>query len=100
MKVQSFIGKIINEAKKRNCTCIFLSNELLIIALSKNRKLKQFEITLKELGISETKYLLFLRDPISQALSLYKHRAKSGKILNIDTWIKKLLLPNSLIQFL
>lgn len=83
---ESFLTQRIKEAKEKYCDAIFLSNELVLIALSKEEKLNQFLDLLKKVGISDVKFLLFLRDPVAQALSLYKHRAKSGKVLDIEEW--------------
>jgi hypothetical protein len=82
----SFIARHIQEAEEKSCHSLFLSNELLLIALAKDEKLNQFMDMLKKLDISDVKFLLFLRDPVDQALSLYKHRAKNGKALDIEEW--------------
>jgi hypothetical protein len=56
---------------------------------------------LKKMGISDVKFLLFLRDPINQALSLYKHRAKDGNVLDIEEWPKKhYVYGGALVSFL
>jgi hypothetical protein len=56
---------------------------------------------LKKMGISDVKFLLFLRDPINNALSLYKHRAKNGNALDIEEWPKKhYVYGGALVAFL
>ncbi|MDZ7755184.1 hypothetical protein [Rhodohalobacter sp.] len=77
------------KAKENGCHSLFLSNELLVLALAKESRLNQFEAILDSIGCPETKYLLFLRDPVDQALSLYKHRAKSGMAPDIGNWPEK-----------
>ena len=86
---ESFVAQRVEETIQKSCHSLFLSNELLLIALAKDNKLNQFISMLRKLGISDVKFLLFLRDPINQALSLYKHRAKNGNALDIEEWPKK-----------
>jgi hypothetical protein len=86
---KSFIARGVEEAREKGCNTLFLSNELLILALAKDDRLNQFATMLDEMDISNIKFLLFLRDPVDQALSLYKHRAKNGNVLDIEEWPKK-----------
>jgi len=88
-KSETFVAQRIEQAEDRSCHTIFLSNELLLLALAKDDNLQQFIFILNKLGISEVEFLLFLRDPVEQALSLYKHRAKSGNVLDIEEWPNK-----------
>tara|TARA_B110000211_G_C14089961_1_gene558492 strand:- start:2656 stop:3708 length:1053 start_codon:yes stop_codon:yes gene_type:complete len=98
---ESFVAQCINQARVESCHSIFLSNELLLLALSKDNKLQQFISILNKLGVFEVEFLLILRDPIDQALSLYKHRAKSGSVLDIEEWPKKhYLYGKALVSFL
>lgn len=83
------IAEHINKAKEERCHLLLLSNELLMLALAKDKILEQFEAVIKRNGCPDAKYLLFLRDPVSQALSLYKHRAKSGPTYDIEEWPQK-----------
>ena len=80
------IKEHIRKAEEERCHSLFLSNELLMLALAKDNILEQFESVLKRNGCSDAEYLLFFRDPVSQALSLYKHRAKSGLAYEIEEW--------------
>lgn len=86
---KQILSKHISDAKDNNCHSLFLSNELLMIALSKAKRLKAFKNLCQECGFSNVEYLLVLRDPIEQALSLYKHRSKSGIVENIKSWPQK-----------
>ena len=96
-----FIAQRVEETIQKSCHSLFLSNELLLIALAKDNKLNQFISMLRKLGISDVKFLLFLRDPINQALSLYKHRAKNGNALDIEEWPKKhYVYGGALVSFL
>jgi hypothetical protein len=84
--ILSFLEENIEEAKTKECDKLLLSNELLLLALADEHKLNHFNEVLKQLKDSTFDFLLVLRDPVDQALSLYKHRAKSGKIHDIEEW--------------
>jgi len=84
-----FMKNHLEEAVKRKCQKLLLSNELLLIALSEEKKLREFDLIIKDLNVVEVSLLVVLRDPLDQALSLYKHRAKSGRALEIEEWPKK-----------
>ena len=85
-KIITFLEENIEEAKTQECDKLLLSNELLLLALADERKLNQFNEVFKKLKVESVDLLLVLRDPVDQALSLYKHRAKNGKILDIEEW--------------
>ena len=74
------------ETRARNCQCLLLSNELLVLTLAKPGRLEQLIKITTTLEIQEVKAFLFLRDPIDQALSLYKHRSKAGTAPSIEEW--------------
>lgn len=86
---KQILSKHSTEAKSNNCDSLFLSNELLMIAFSEAKRLKAFKNLCQQCGFSHVEYLLILRDPIEQALSLYKHRSKSGIVENIESWTQK-----------
>lgn len=75
--------------KKNNSYILLLSNELLISVLSQPALLARFTEITKKAGFEDISYLLILRDPVDQALSLYKHRAKGGTISEIEVWPQK-----------
>jgi len=85
-KCNKIIEEHVLEAEQKKCHTLLLSNELLLLALAKNNRLNVFS-KLQSEKKRFIQYLLFVRDPIEQALSLYKHRAKSGKIKDIKKWI-------------
>jgi len=74
------------ETRVRNCQKLLLSNELLVLALAHQSRLKHFEELITSVGFHETQVLLLLRDPADQALSLYRHRAKAGTAPSIEDW--------------
>jgi hypothetical protein len=98
---KSFIAQRVKEAKEKNCHTLLLSNELLILSLAEDNRLSKFISMLTKMDISNIKFLLFLRDPVEHALSLYKHRAKYGNALDIEEWPKKhYVYGNALASFL
>ncbi|MCW4469565.1 hypothetical protein OGH69_11355 [Flavobacterium sp. MFBS3-15] len=88
------------EAEKRNSSKILISNENIVEAFSQEATLYEFTECCKNLSIDISGMLLVLRDPVDQALSLYKHRAKSGNIASIDKWLEEgYFLPRFLFGF-
>ena len=100
-EVSNWIMTRADEAEKCGCSILLLSNELLFAAMSKVGALAQVQIAAEQAGISESTFLLVIRDPIEQALSLYKHRAKNGTISNVQEWLQYgYSLPRDLQGFL
>lgn len=95
------IKEHLQKAREFGCHSLFLSNELLVLAFAEENNLKKLQAVFKNNDCTEVKYLLFLRDPVDQALSLYKHRAKSGKTADIEQWPEKhYLYGTGLLNFL
>lgn len=83
------VEKILENYKSNlspNNESLLLSNELLVIALSSEANFKGFLEVIRNVGIGDTKMLLVLRDPVDQALSLFKHRSKFGIKSKIEDW--------------
>jgi len=79
----------INEANSKNCSSLLISAEGLFHTFSKENTLKLLCDSCNKLGIDNIKCLLFFRDPIKHAFSVYKHRGKYGKILDFKNWINE-----------
>lgn len=94
-----FIKQWIQETKEKKCHTLFLSNELLVLALAKDNRLKQFKALFDKHQVDDIEMLLFLRDPIDQALSLYKHRAKNGKVPDIEAWPQENYVYGKVLNF-
>ena len=75
-----------NEAAAQGCAAVMVSNEQLLSPLSAPDTLAKFNETLTKLDFEGLKLLVILRNPAAQFLSLYKHRAKSGKAGTITAW--------------
>jgi len=99
--VTNWIAERVNEAQRRKCKSLLLSYELLFAEMSNEGAVDQFQSAASEAGIGEISCLLMIRDPIDQVLSLYKHRAKNGRVDDIEEWIKEgYSLPRQLDDFL
>ena len=74
------------EAASRQAEVVLISSELLLAPLAQHHRLSRFMVALEEAGFSTVEFLLVLRDPVDQLISLYKHRAKSGTAGDIVEW--------------
>lgn len=100
-KAIAYLEKLKKEAEDHGCSKLLLSNELLVNALGNKESIKRFLVILKEVEIGNVSMLLFIRDPVDQALSLFRHRAKSGNVPEIENWVQdKYHLPGVINQFL
>lgn len=86
LTIRNILTKHWKDAEDRRCQSVMLSNELLVLALADDGRVQLLETIASEVGFTKIRCLLLLRDPIDQALSLYKHRAKSGTALPIEEW--------------
>src|SRR5690606_17982581 len=75
------------EAEQQGLENILLSNERLFAAFADRDTLFRFYEITQQVGISEVHSLMILRDPVDHALSLYKHKGKSGKLPSFGQWI-------------
>lgn len=87
-QIRSLLSRYKDKAQKLGCEVILISNENLIEPLSKKHNFDQIVNICLELDIQWSDLLLVLRDPVDQALSLYKHRAKNGNADPLSAWLK------------
>lgn len=87
-EVSSWLKTRMEQARNANLNKMLLTNETLVKGLSGEGKLSRFEKLYKDLGIEVIHFLLVLRDPVDQALSLYKHRAKRGNSPPLEKWLQ------------
>jgi hypothetical protein len=79
---------------------VVVTSELLLAALAFPHALERLLVFLQEKGASAVSFLLVLRDPLDQCLSLYKHRAKYGSAGDIESWVVDgYSLPQDLVNF-
>jgi len=86
-KVFELLKEKYTEGIQKKANKILLSNELMLLALSSKDRIERLVKATKEVGYSTVYFLVLLRDPVDHAISLYKHRAKSGRIKSIEDWI-------------
>lgn len=87
-------------AIKIRCESILLSNELLLLLFSDSNLFYNFEKAVISSGFKNLNILLVLREPVEQVISLYKHRAKNGKMIEINNWVQnEFLYPKALKSF-
>ena len=98
--VRSRLSAAVSHARERRCGTVLFSSEWLLAAFAEKAPLERFAVILDELGATEIRFFLVLRDPVEQFLSLYKHRAKRGTAGNIAEWARRgYRLPEELAGF-
>ena len=99
-RTESLLKSYREEALQKGAVHVLVSNELLFLGMSSGISGIDLDQMAKSLGYSEVRCLLFLRDPVDQTLSLYRHRAKSGQHGHLKEWLKSgYELPELLQQF-
>ncbi len=99
--VSLWLAARVRAAEKKGCDRLLLSHELMFAALSCDKSVSHFEAAAKQAGVKSLHALLMIRDPVDQAVSLFKHRAKNGTVVQIDQWIKTgYALPGEIKRFL
>lgn len=78
-----------NDAAKEKCEAVLISNENLVELSLEKDGVAQLIKAISIAGFDSVEWLLVIREPVDQAISLYKHRAKSGNIKAPDNWIQK-----------
>jgi len=77
------------EAQKKGCEAVLLSSENFFHAFDRKHAIECLVTVTKENGIGDIRALLYFRDPVSHALSTFKHRAKKGTIPDYTGWLEK-----------
>ena len=99
--VTTWLKERVETAKQRACHSLLLSNEQLFAEMTGERVVASCQSAAAEAGITDVNCLLIIRDPVDQALSLYKHRNKSGRAGTIAEWLQKgYSLPARLENFI
>lgn len=87
-QVSNWLATRVAAARSSGCSRLLLSNENLLVALSGREQLCNFETAARSSGIREISILLVIRNPVDQAVSLFKHRSKNGRAGEIKQWIR------------
>jgi hypothetical protein len=88
-KVEQWMKDKHKAAKANDCNKLLLTNEILIKTFSEPKALARFSEIAKEQGFELQDLLLIIREPVGQALSLYKHRSKNGDMQPITEWLEE-----------
>ena len=95
--VQGWFDRAVEACSKHACNELVISSEQLLAPLAAPGALGHFLKSSRSTGIADVSLLLILRNPVSQLLSLYKHRAKGGSASRIGDWVNGgYLLPKHL----
>lgn len=86
--IEDWFNHAIEECLKAGCNDLLISSEQLLAPLARPGTLEQFLTSWRLAGGVEVSLLLVLREPVSQLLSLYKHRAKGGSVGRIEEWVE------------
>ncbi|MFO7901565.1 MAG: hypothetical protein R6U98_02800 [Pirellulaceae bacterium] len=98
--VKGQLNTAVDEAQRRGCETVLFSSEWLLSVFAERTLLEPFIALVQELGSEKTRFLLVLRDPVEQFLSLYKHRAKRGMGGDVAAWAQGgYRLPHELAGF-
>ena len=84
---RELIDVCVDYAHTRKVEKIILASEWLLEPLSQPGGIRQLVDLLEERSCFSLSLLLVLRDPLSQCLSLYRHRAKRGTAGDIQSWL-------------
>lgn len=87
-QVNILIKTYSSQAETKQCKTVLISNENLIEVLKDQLRFDLLRTCCEANSIDLTDLLLVLRDPVDQALSLFKHRAKNGQIGQLETWVE------------
>lgn len=87
-KVEDWLEKRIELSRGRSCNSLLLSHELLFACFARKGVIENLLERVRKFGVEQVSALLFVRDPVDHAISLYKHRGKSGIIGSLREWIR------------
>lgn len=82
------MASYVSEADRFGCSGILISSENFFHSFEKQTAVKLLADVAEKNGIDRIHALLYFRDPVSHALSTYKHRAKNGKIQDLSNWLE------------
>lgn len=88
IKVSNFLKREYELAKSSGCSKVVISNEVIVRLFSNQLIMTSLEQSAKKVGFVNIKCLCILRNAFDHALSLYKHRAKSGNHYDYEKWLK------------
>lgn len=75
-------------AQSNQCAAVFLTSELLLPFCERGSTWRTLFQNCRKAGFTSVSVLVILRDPDSQLVSLYKHRARSGTAGRLEEWVE------------
>lgn len=84
--VQAYLAHVLAEAGAAGCRQIVFSSELLLPLMAEPERIDRLNRILASMKVASVSVLVFLREPVSQILSLYRHRAKRGTAGSFGDW--------------
>jgi hypothetical protein len=77
------------ESKKMGMDTLLYSSERLFHQFHEKDTVHKLQLAAHEAGFGKIDALLYFRDPVSHALSTYKHRAKYGDHQDFSNWLQE-----------
>lgn len=99
-EVLNILRNGVKEAENRECHSLLYSAESLFHTFVKDEKVERIYEAAQSAGFTSVKALVYLRDPVSHALSTYKHRAKRGDHPDFRLWVRSKYETMDLLQAL
>ncbi|HET8804253.1 MAG TPA: hypothetical protein VFM72_06705 [Aequorivita sp.] len=87
-QLHTYFKNLIRSANREKCSKICLSNEILIRLFSNEELIQSLSNAATKAGFIKINMFCFLRNPYEHALSLYKHRMKSGNVIDYSKWLE------------
>ena len=84
--VEAYLNHVLAEAGAAGCRQIVFSSELLLPLMAEPERMDRLNRMLASMKVASASVLVFLREPVSQILSLYRHRAKRGTAGSFGDW--------------
>lgn len=87
-RCRSLLKRYAAQAKAASATAVLLSTEGFFSAFSREQGLKMLVELAREAGFKVIRALTFFRDPVEHVISVYCHRAASGKLPAFKEWLE------------
>lgn len=88
-KSRKLLRRYFKEAQERGAKSVLLSTEGYFTCFANRAIVDLFMKLVKAEGFQSTRALIFFRDPVDHAISVYCHRAPSGKLPAFSNWLEK-----------
>lgn len=99
--VSKWLHVRVRAGEENSCDHLLLSHELLYAAFARDKSVTKFEVAAAQANVTKIAAMLMIRDPVDQAISLFKHRAKNGLVGEIEDWIcTSYSVPDDICSFL